>query len=138
MSHELRTPLNAILGFGQLMESDSPPPSPAQKASIEQILHAGWYLLDLINEILDLALIESGKLSLSPEPMSLRDVMLECKTMIEPQATKRGIHMTFPEFDGPYFIDADRTRRETDTDQPLFQCDQVQQGGWNRRRGLHR
>jgi PAS domain S-box-containing protein len=110
MSHELRTPLNAILGFGQLMESDSPPPSPAQKASIEQILHAGWYLLDLINEILDLALIESGKLSLSPEPMSLRDVMLECKTMIEPQATKRGIHMTFPEFDGPYFIDADRTR----------------------------
>ena len=110
MSHELRTPLNAILGFGQLMESDSPPPSPAQRASIEQILHAGWYLLDLINEILDLALIESGKLSLSPEPMSLRDVMLECKTMIEPQATKRGIHMTFPEFDGPYFIDADRTR----------------------------
>jgi len=110
MSHELRTPLNAILGFGQLMESDTPPPSPAQKASIEQILHAGWYLLDLINEILDLALIESGKLSLSPEPMSLRDVMLECKTMIEPQATKRGIHMTFPEFDGPYFIDADRTR----------------------------
>jgi len=110
MSHELRTPLNAILGFGQLMESDSPPPSPAQKASIEQILHAGWYLLDLINEILDLALIESGKLSLSPEPMSLRDVMLECKTMIEPQATKRRIRMTFPEFDGPYFIDADRTR----------------------------
>ena len=110
MSHELRTPLNAILGFGQLMESDSPPPSPAQKASIEQILHAGWYLLDLINEILDLALIESGKLSLSSEPMSLREVMLECKTMIEPQAKKRGIHMTFPEFDGQYFIDADRTR----------------------------
>ena len=110
MSHELRTPLNAILGFGQLMESDSPPPSPAQKASIEQILHAGWYLLDLINEILDLAMIESGKLSLSSEPMSLREVILECKTMIEPQATKRGIHMTFPEFDGPYFIDADRTR----------------------------
>ena len=110
MSHELRTPLNAILGFGQLMESDSPPPSPAQKASIEQILHAGWYLLDLINEILDLAMIESGKLSLSSEPMSLREVMLECKTMIEPQATKRGIHMTFPELDDPYFIDADRTR----------------------------
>ena len=110
MSHELRTPLNAILGFGQLMESDSPPPSPAQKASIEQILQAGWYLLDLINEILDLAMIESGKLSLSPEPIALRDVMLECKTMIEPQAQKRGIHMTFPEFDGPYFIDADRTR----------------------------
>jgi PAS domain S-box-containing protein len=110
MSHELRTPLNAILGFGQLMEADSPPPSPAQQASIEQILQAGWYLLDLINEILDLAMIESGKLSLSPEPMALRDVMLECKAMIEPQAQKRGIRMTFPEFDAPYFIDADRTR----------------------------
>ena len=55
MSHELRTPLNAILGFAQLMESDSPPPTPSQKESIDQILQAGWYLLELINEILDLA-----------------------------------------------------------------------------------
>src|SRR5467141_5137786 len=70
MSHELRTPLNAILGFGQLMESGSPLPTPAQKASIDQILQAGWYLLELINEILDLALIESGKLSISLEPVS--------------------------------------------------------------------
>jgi signal transduction histidine kinase len=59
MSHELRTPLNAILGFAQLMESDSPRPTPARR-SIAQILQAGWYLLELINEILDLALIESG------------------------------------------------------------------------------
>jgi len=65
MSHELRTPLNAILGFAQLMESDSPPPTSSQKESIGQILQAGWYLLELINEILDLALIESGKLSMS-------------------------------------------------------------------------
>ena len=61
MSHELRSPLNAILGFAQLMESDSPPPTPTQKASIDQILQAGWYLLELINEILDLAVIESGQ-----------------------------------------------------------------------------
>ena len=61
MSHELRTPLNAILGFAQLMESGSPPPTPTQKRSIDQILKAGWYLLELINEILDLALIESGQ-----------------------------------------------------------------------------
>src|ERR1700736_3427239 len=54
MSHELRSPLNAILGFAQLISSDSPPPTPAQAASIDQILHAGWYLLELINEILDL------------------------------------------------------------------------------------
>ena len=96
MSHELRTPLNAILGFAQLMESDSPPPTPSQKESIAQILHAGWYLLKLINEILDLAVIESGKLSLSREPVSLDEVMLECQAMIEPQAQKRGIKMTFP------------------------------------------
>ena len=110
MSHELRTPLNAILGFAQLMESDSPPPTPSQKESIDQILQAGWYLLELINEILDLAVIESGKLSLSLEPVSLAEVMLECQAMIEPQAQKRGIRMTFPQFDIPCFVNADRTR----------------------------
>jgi len=110
MSHELRSPLNAILGFAQLMNSDSPPPTPAQTASIDQILNAGWYLLELINEILDLAQIESGKLALSREPTSLADVMLECQAMIEPQAEKRGISMTFPRSGTPYFVDADRTR----------------------------
>jgi PAS domain S-box-containing protein len=110
MSHELRTPLSAILGFAQLMESDSPPPRPSQKAHIDQILHAGWYLLKLINEILDLAQIESGKLSLSPEPISLAEVMVECQTMIDPQRQKRGIKMIFPRFDTPCFVRADRTR----------------------------
>src|ERR1700690_1414345 len=71
MSHELRTPLNAILGFAQLMESGSPQPTPSQKRNLDQILKAGWYLLELINEILDLALIESGKVILSREPVSL-------------------------------------------------------------------
>jgi PAS domain S-box-containing protein len=110
MSHELRSPLNAILGFAQLMDSESPPATPAQKASIEQILHAGWYLLELINEILDLAVVESGKLSMSEEPVSLTEVMLECQAMIEPQGQKRGIRLTFPESDRPYFARADRTR----------------------------
>ncbi|HAL37179.1 MAG TPA: hybrid sensor histidine kinase/response regulator, partial [Polaromonas sp.] len=110
MSHELRSPLNAILGFAQLMESGSPLPTPTQKGSIDQILHAGWYLLELINEILDLALIESGKLSLSMEPTSLPEVLLECQAMIEPQAQKRDLRMSFPQFDGPCFIQADRTR----------------------------
>ncbi len=110
MSHELRSPLNAILGFAQLINSDSPPPTEAQAASIDQILHAGWYLLDLINEILDLAQIESGKMALSREPTSLAEVMLECQAMIEPQAQKRGIRMTFPTFALPCFVDADRTR----------------------------
>jgi signal transduction histidine kinase/CheY-like chemotaxis protein len=110
MSHELRSPLNAILGFAQLMSSDSPPPTPAQMESIDQILHAGWYLLDLINEILDLAQIESGRLALSLEPTSLAEVMLECQAMVEPQGQKRGIRMTFPQFDIPCFVSADRTR----------------------------
>ncbi len=110
MSHELRSPLNAILGFAQLMNSDSPPPTASQTASIDQILHAGWYLLELINEILDLAQIESGKLSLSSEPISLSEVMSECQAMIEPLGQKRGISMTFPKFDVPCFVDADRTR----------------------------
>jgi signal transduction histidine kinase/ActR/RegA family two-component response regulator len=110
MSHELRTPLNAILGFAQLLESGAPMPTPTQKRSIEQILKAGWYLLELINEVLDLALIESGKLTLSNEPVSLAEVMTECRAMIEPQARSRGIGMTFPEFNIPNFITADRTR----------------------------
>jgi PAS domain S-box-containing protein len=110
MSHELRSPLNAILGFAQLITSDTPPPTPSQTASIDQILHAGWYLLDLINEILDLAQIESGKLALSREPTSLTEVMLECQAMIEPQAQKRGIKMNFSQPGVPYFVDADRTR----------------------------
>ena len=110
MSHELRTPLSAILGFAQLMESGSPMPTPSQKRSIDQILQAGWYLLELINEILDLALIESGKLSLSLEPISLAEVMQECQAMIEPQARKRGISVVFPQFAIRHFVKADRTR----------------------------
>jgi signal transduction histidine kinase/ActR/RegA family two-component response regulator len=110
MSHELRTPLNAILGFAQLMESGTPPPTPAQQRNLEQILKAGWYLLDLINEILDLALIESGKATLSHEPVLLAEVMLECRAMIEPQAHARGIRMSFPHFDAPLYVKADRTR----------------------------
>ena len=110
MSHELRSPLNAILGFAQLMSTDTPPPSDAQKANIDPILHAGWYLLELINEILDLAQVESGKLALSLEPISLEEVILECQAMIVPQGQKRGIGMTFPVFDVLYYVDADRTR----------------------------
>jgi PAS domain S-box-containing protein len=110
MSHELRTPLGAILGFAQLIDSGAPPPTPSQKRSLDQILKAGWYLLDLINEVLDLALIESGKLSFSPEPVSLADVMHECQTMIEPQARGRGIGVSFPRLETPHFVKADRTR----------------------------
>ena len=110
MSHELRSPLNAILGFGQLMESDSPPPTSSQKESIAQILQAGWHLLKLIDEILDLAKVESGQMPMSREPVSLAEVMLECQGMVEPQAQQHGISLTFPQFAIPCFVSADRTR----------------------------
>jgi signal transduction histidine kinase/ActR/RegA family two-component response regulator len=110
MSHELRTPLNAILGFAQLLEAGSPPPTATQTERLHQITKAGWYLLALINEILDLAVIESGKLSLSLEPLSLSDVLLECQTMIGPQAQQRGINIDFAKVDPVCFAHADHTR----------------------------
>jgi PAS domain S-box-containing protein len=110
MSHELRSPLNAILGFAQLMESASPAPSPSQIKSIAQILQAGWYLLKLINEILDLSGIESGQMSLSKEMVSLSDLMSECQAMMEPEAQRRGVRMTFPQFHAPLYVKADMTR----------------------------
>jgi len=110
MSHELRTPLNAILGFAQLVESGTPVPTPTQKRSIDQILKAGWYLLELINEILDLAHIESGKLTLSGESVSLTEVLAECRAMVEPQAQQRRIGMLFARLEQPRFAQADRTR----------------------------
>jgi signal transduction histidine kinase/DNA-binding response OmpR family regulator len=110
MSHELRSPLNAILGFAQLMASASPPPTGAQTKGIAQILQAGWYLLKLINEVLDLAVIESGKVSLSTESVSLTELMSECQSMMEPEAQSRGVRMTFPPFEKPIFVIADRIR----------------------------
>ena len=110
MSHELRTPLSAILGFAQLIESGSPPPTLEQKRSVDQILKAGWYLLDLINEVLDLALVESGRLSLSLEGIGLVEIMHECQAMIEPQARKHGIAVAFPDLETRGFVKADRTR----------------------------
>ena len=110
MSHELRSPLNAILGFAQLMDSESPPLTAGQKESTSQILQAGWYLLELINEILDLAQIESGKLPLSLEPLSLDEVLADCEAMIEPQARKSGIRVVFGKPELPLFASVDRTR----------------------------
>jgi PAS domain S-box-containing protein len=110
MSHELRSPLNAILGFAQLMESETPPPTTVQSENIGQILQAGWHLLKLIDEILDLAKIESGKLSLSPESVSLSEVLDECQSMFDGQAQKLGIQVAFPTFEVPCYVLVDRTR----------------------------
>ena len=110
MSHELRTPLNAILGFSQLLEAGSPTPTIQQAERLQQITKAGWYLLELINEILDLAVIESGKLSLSLESVLLLDVINECQAMIEPQAQQHGISINFLPFEQTTHVSADRTR----------------------------
>ncbi len=97
MSHELRTPLNAILGFAQLLTNDSLPVTPVQRKEFTNcVLRAGQHLLALINEILDLAKVESGTVTLSVEPVALADVIQETRTMIEPLGNQRGIRMIYP------------------------------------------
>ena len=110
MSHELRSPLNAILGFAQLMESELPAPTDGQQASISQILRAGWHLLKLINEILDMTKIESRLIPMSKEPVLLDEILQECKGMFEPQVQQLGIQMIFPPVGMGLFVLADRTR----------------------------
>ncbi len=110
MSHELRTPLNSILGFAQLLESSASPLTLTQTRNIKQILEAGWYLLTLINEILDLAQIESGKQAIVLERVLIKEVMHECATMIEPLAKKHGVSTFFSALEGSICVHADITR----------------------------
>jgi PAS domain S-box-containing protein len=110
MSHELRTPLNAILGFTQLLATGAPAPTATQMERLDQILQAGWHLLNLINEVLDLAMIESGKSAMSMEPVSLSGILFECQSMFEPQAREANIHLHFRPVDSTWFVDADRTK----------------------------
>ena len=110
MSHELRSPLSTMLGFAQLLESGAPPPTKAQQNSIEQILSAGWYLLGLINEVLDLTSIESGNTALSPQPMSLQGVLDDCRAMVEPLAESAGLRLVVQPAQPGCFVRADPTR----------------------------
>ena len=92
MSHELRTPLHAIFGFAQLMELDTDTPlTEEQSFAVREILNSGTHLLGLIDQVLDLAKIEAGKLSMSLEPVSLASVCQDCAVQIAPQAKQKGI-----------------------------------------------
>jgi signal transduction histidine kinase/ActR/RegA family two-component response regulator len=112
MSHELRTPLNSILGFSQVLNTDPDEPlTQSQKESVRQILKAGWHLLALINEVLDLARIESGKLQLSIESVGVEHIVREALTLIAPVAEKHQVKVVdetkaFRQL----FVMADRTR----------------------------
>ncbi|MCW9005083.1 MAG: PAS domain-containing protein, partial [Gammaproteobacteria bacterium] len=94
MSHELRTPLNAIIGFSQLLEMEADKLNPNQKGHIHEIHHAGLHLLDLINEVLDLARIEAGNMALSIEAVYLDDIINECLIMTMPMAVEHGIKLS--------------------------------------------
>ncbi|MDP6952719.1 MAG: ATP-binding protein, partial [Alphaproteobacteria bacterium] len=96
VSHELRTPLNAILGFGQLLRDYSDPPlTEDQKTNVGHILDGGQHLLTLVNEILDLSRIESGKLDLSMETVDPAEAVRESLAVMTPVADRRGIALHF-------------------------------------------
>ena len=100
MSHELRTPLNAILGFGQILEYNPKEPlSKTQQASVSHILKGGKHLLKLINDILDLARIEAGKVELSIEDVRISDITEECLSLVKEMAADRSIEITAPNAD---------------------------------------
>lgn len=108
MSHELRTPLNAVLGFAQLLEIEA---GDEHREAIDHILQAGHHLLDLINEVLDIARIESGHLNLSLEPVELDDVLQAAVGLIAPSAGRREITILLPEQMEPGLaVVADRQR----------------------------
>ncbi|MHB1374163.1 MAG: ATP-binding protein [Thauera sp.] len=96
MSHELRTPLNAILGFAQLLQSGRQPLSERQARQAEHIVRSGRHLLNLINEVLDLARIESGHMQVSLEPIGLGELIAETADSIRPLAEQQGITLNLP------------------------------------------
>jgi signal transduction histidine kinase len=111
MSHELRTPLNAIIGFGQLLSHQDAAGGGLERnrGFVQHIVDAGNHLLTLINEILNLAQIESGNVTISLEPVELREVLEECHALTRTASAQRGIRLVFP-METTLIVNADRTR----------------------------
>jgi PAS domain S-box-containing protein len=112
MSHELRTPLNAILGFAQLLKRDKKTPlSLRQQERLDHILKGGEHLLRLIDDVLDLARIEAGRVAISTEPVSVQDVLQEVKSTLAPMATRMEIDLLIAPLPAALSkVLADRTR----------------------------
>lgn len=110
MSHELRTPMNAILGFGHMLKLDSDQFTPTQKENVEEILEAGDHLLTLINGVLDLAKIESGKMEVSLEKLAVSDVVMRCISLIDPLAKQRKVSIIEEISEDELFVQADFVR----------------------------
>ncbi len=108
MSHELRTPLNAVLGFAQLLELGSSTPEDA--ASVQQILKAGRHLLALIDEVLDISRIETGRLDLTLEPLSVPEMVDEALKLLGPLALPRRIQLENAGCTPEVFVLADKLR----------------------------
>ena len=108
MSHELRTPLNAILGFAQLLELDDL--ADEQRDNLGHILSGARHLLSLINEVLDIAAIEAGRLTLSLEPVDLADVAAETVSLIRPLADQHHIALAGPNVTCGTHVLGDRQR----------------------------
>jgi PAS domain S-box-containing protein len=110
MSHELRTPLNAIIGFGQLLETDPEHPlAEIQADNVQEILHAGNHLLELVNEVLDLSRIEGGRLDVKLEPVNIGPLIVSCVKQLQPSAAQRSIRIEL-DMNASYAVQADRTR----------------------------
>ena len=112
MSHELRTPMNAILGFGQLLAADVEHPlAEAQREHVREILRGGRHLLNLINEVLDLAQVETGKLRISLEPVRVSELLQECLSLLQPIAREGAITLAIVDASAcDCLVRADRTR----------------------------
>ncbi len=109
MSHELRTPLNAIIGFAQLLGIARPPLPASQREQVRQIETAGWHLLELINEVLDLSRIEAGAMTVSLETLELQPIVAEALALVRTQAAERGIALHDHSGSGVW-VRADRRR----------------------------